>query len=192
MSQKTIMIVDDEQGFTQMVRLTLEATGHYRVVVENDPSRAIYTALKYRPHLILLDVIMPEREGPDVLNQLEAEERLRDIPVVFLTATITADEAAAENGRVGGRVFLPKPVPLTDLMHTIEREARCPRYTNPPGVMMPILFRANNLYHLRPRLSRRCGRLSAAARVFFPAPIVRQIPAPPWRRTSRPGERPCA
>ncbi|MCK5214174.1 MAG: response regulator [Candidatus Omnitrophica bacterium] len=119
MSLKKILIVDDERGFTEMVKLNLEATGYYQVKIENRGTHALSTALKYKPDLILLDVIMPELEGPDVVNQLKRDPDLQDVPVVFLTATVTKEEVDVQGGFIGGHAFIAKPSSLEKLINCV-------------------------------------------------------------------------
>ncbi len=122
MDKKRILIVDDEPHFTEMVKLNLEAGGQYSVFVENRGTQALHSALVCKPHLILLDVIMPDKEGPDVLDQLKRHERARNIPVVFLTATVTEEEVREHQGHIGGRTFLAKPGTVRSLVECIEHE----------------------------------------------------------------------
>jgi len=120
-AKKKILIIDDEPGFTSMVKLNLETTGRYEVMIENDSQQAVATAAAYQPDLILLDIIMPV-EGPDVLCQLRKSEALQDVPVVFLTATVRREEVAHENGHIGGHPFLAKPGTVDELITCIDEE----------------------------------------------------------------------
>ena len=122
MRKKKILVVDDEKNFTDMVKLNLELSGQFQVLVENDPTQAVQVASVFRPDLILLDVIMPHIEGPDVLFVLRQNDLTTAIPVVFLTATVTRDEVQAGQGKIGGHSFLPKPCSLSELMKCIEDE----------------------------------------------------------------------
>ena len=122
MTKKRILVVDDEAGFTEMVKLNLEATGRYEVKVENDSTRATDAAIKYRPHLILLDVIMPDAEGPDVVCHIRKNDLVKDIPIVFLTATVTKDEVNEHCGNIGGHEFLAKPVSIKEMINCIEKQ----------------------------------------------------------------------
>ena len=121
MSKRKILIIDDEKEFSEMVRLNLECTGKYDVSVETDANNAIFSALKCRPDLILLDVIMASKEGPDVAIEIKRDPRLRDTPIVFLTATVTQQEVDAGGGRIGGQAFVAKPSDLDILLQSIER-----------------------------------------------------------------------
>lgn len=119
--KKRLMIVDDEKGFTSMLSLNLEATGQYEVRVVNNPKDAQPMALQYHPDLILLDVIMPQMEGPDVANEIRSNPNIKNTPIIFLTATVTNDEVAAQGGHIGGHRFVSKPSQLPTLLDTIEK-----------------------------------------------------------------------
>ena len=121
-NKRRVLIIDDEPGFTEMVKLNLEATGQFEVRIENQASEAVVTALSYLPELILLDVIMPEIEGPDILLEFKRHPQLKKIPVVFLTATVTKDEVDAEEGNIAGHVFVAKPSTVKELMDCINRQ----------------------------------------------------------------------
>lgn len=121
MTKKKILVVDDERGFTEMLKLNLETTGKYEVVIENDSSNAFKTAIAFNPDLIFMDIIMPKMEGPDVVCQFRNNAELKNIPIVFLTATVRHDEVEGENGIVAGYQFLAKPCSMVELVDCIEK-----------------------------------------------------------------------
>jgi CheY-like chemotaxis protein len=121
MKKQRILIVDDERGFTDMLGLNLESTGRFEIRVENSPTKTIETALRFRPDLILLDVIMPYAEGPDVAAELKASAELKRIPVIFLTATVTKEEVDSQDGMIGGHFFVAKPSSVEYLLSTIDK-----------------------------------------------------------------------
>ncbi len=116
---KRILIVDDEDGFTRLVRMTLESTGRYEVREENDGIQALASALEFRPDLIFLDVVMPDVDGGDVAAQLRRAPRLQNVPIVFLTAIVSQSETG---GMIGGFPFLSKPVSLDSMSRCIETQ----------------------------------------------------------------------
>lgn len=118
--KRKIMIVDDEDGFASMVKLNLEEKGPYEVLVESNALLAYNAAIRHRPDLIFLDIIMPEMEGPDVFFQITNDKEIKDIPVVFLTATVTREEVQNQQGVIGGRRFLAKPSSVDELIACIE------------------------------------------------------------------------
>lgn len=120
----SILLVDDEKSFTDMVKLNLEATGEYVLKVENTGTGAIAAAKKFRPDLILLDIIMPDADGGTVLFGLQNEKDTKDIPVVFLTAIVSERDTERIDYRISGRPFLAKPVTTTQLIECIRRNVR--------------------------------------------------------------------
>lgn len=121
MDKKKILIIDDEKGFTEIVKLNLESTGKYDVRIENNATDALFTSLQFRPDLVLLDVIMAQKEGPDVVAEIKADPRLSETPIIFLTATVTQEEVDAEGGIIGGHPFVAKPSNLETLLSSIEK-----------------------------------------------------------------------
>jgi len=124
MEKKRILIVDDEPGFTRMVKLNLEKTGEFEVREENRAMAALASAREFKPDLIILDVVMPSLDGGDVANLLKKDRLLRDIPVVFLTATVSRREAGPEGLTSGGELFLAKPISVDTLVHCIREHVR--------------------------------------------------------------------
>jgi len=120
-NKKKILIIDDEKGFSEIVKLNLEATGRYEARVEGDASNALLTVLQYCPDLILLDVIMAKKEGPDVAVEINNDPRIKETPIIFLTATVTQQEVDAEDGMIGGHPFVAKPSSLEILLDAIEK-----------------------------------------------------------------------
>ena len=118
--KRKILIVDDEPGFTKIVKMTLEASGAYEVLELNDPAAAVAVARQFSPDIILLDITMPELDGGDVLSQLRADPVLQNVPVIFVTATVRKSEVNAHNGLIGGEFFIAKPVSAEVLIRTIE------------------------------------------------------------------------
>ena len=91
--KKRILIIDDEESFTQLVKLNLEASGKYEVMTENKGSLGLVATKQFKPDLILLDLIMPDMGGGELSGQLESDEETKNIPIVFLTAIMTKEEA---------------------------------------------------------------------------------------------------
>lgn len=121
MEKKKILLVDDEEGFTRIVKLNLEATAKYAVRIENKGSLALAAVKEFKPDLILLDVIMPDMAGSDVAAQIKEDDETKNIPIVFLTAAVTKKELDGSCSLIGGRPFIAKPVNLKELIYCIEK-----------------------------------------------------------------------
>jgi DNA-binding response OmpR family regulator len=120
MTKKKILVVDDEQSMTRMLKRNLEATGRYDVRTENSGEAGVAAAREFQPDLILLDVMMPGNDGGEVAAKIKEDKRLVNIPVVFLSAIVKKEETQPTGGNIGGLTFLAKPVKLDDLITCIE------------------------------------------------------------------------
>ena len=122
MPKRRILIIDDEQGFTRLVKLYLEETGRYEVQAESRGAHGVAAAREFHPDLILLDIIMPDLDGASVAAQLREDAELRDIPVLFLTAMVSREETGAQSRVIGGNPFLAKPQSMEMLIACIEQQ----------------------------------------------------------------------
>jgi len=118
--KKKILLIDDEEDFCFFVKLNLEKTGKYEVLTTTSGSRGIIMASKEQPDLILLDIIMPEISGGQVAEQLLESPKTKDIPVLFITAIASRREVQSQEGVIGGRQFIAKPVTPEEIMAKID------------------------------------------------------------------------
>lgn len=122
MNKKRVLIIDDDIALTQMVKINLEDTGHYDVLVQNRSNRALPTAREYNPDLILLDYIMPDMDGGDISAQLRSDPLLQNVPVIMVTALVTNGEMNGD-GFVhrGGHIMVAKPIKFEKLEQCIDK-----------------------------------------------------------------------
>lgn len=118
---RKILLVDDEAGFTQLLKMNLEKGGRYEVRIENDSTKAISVAHSFLPDVILLDVVMPGMDGGDVQAALQIDRALSRVPILMLTALVDSTELS-EGGvaQAGSQMFLPKPVNLALLFRVLD------------------------------------------------------------------------
>ena len=116
MEKKRVFIVDDESGFTRLLKLTLEKTGSYQVLEENDGTKAWLQARDFKPDIIFLDIVMPKIDGGEVARQIRSDPLLAQVPIIFLTALVSRSETKNE---IGGFPFLAKPVSLEAITNCI-------------------------------------------------------------------------
>ncbi len=133
MTKTKVLIVDDEEGFCWMIKKRLEDTGKYDVYTESFSSRTVSMAKEVNPDAIILDFMMPDMDGDEVVERLREDQSTESIPVIFLTAI--AMKEGKEDSRVittGSNVVLGKPVSSALLMDTIDeviargRQIDCP------------------------------------------------------------------
>lgn len=119
-----VLAVDDEAGFTKLVKMNLERDQEFEVRVENDSNKALSAALDFKPDVILLDVVMPGMDGGDVLTQVKQNAALAEVPVVFMTALMAPREVGEHGFQMSPTgIVLPKPVNLDTLKKTLRSAA---------------------------------------------------------------------
>ncbi|MFZ5457283.1 MAG: response regulator [Pseudomonadota bacterium] len=106
--QKTLLLVDDTpENLTVLGEILMP---HYRVRVASSGARALAAATSDpRPDLVLLDVMMPEMDGYEVISRLRADPRTRELPVIFVTA-LDSTEDEAHGLELGAVDYITKPV----------------------------------------------------------------------------------
>jgi len=119
---KRIMLVDDEPDFTCSLRALLASSNEYEVREVNDSRTALDEMREFHPHLILMDIMMPEIDGSELVAQMRDDKALKMIPVVYLTALVTKQERCEPSFGFAHRRYLPKLVKLEELVECIERE----------------------------------------------------------------------
>lgn len=88
MSRKRILVIDDDDDVREVAALALETAGEYEIYTAENGRAGLAQALRTRPDLILLDVMMPELDGPATFRLLRQSETTSAIPVIFLTAKV--------------------------------------------------------------------------------------------------------
>jgi len=121
MSKRRILIVDDDLASARILKTGLEKIGGYEVLTELRAARAVSAARQFQPDLILLDVCLIDGDGGDVAFHLRRDERLRNVPIVFLTSIISQEEARNANALHGDFHYLAKPVRLGRVITCIEK-----------------------------------------------------------------------
>lgn len=87
-----ILYAEDEPDIREIATLALESIGQLEIITCESGTQVIDLAMQFQPQLILLDVMMPDMDGPATLDALNHHSMLNSIPVIFLTAKILPDE----------------------------------------------------------------------------------------------------
>jgi len=102
----SVLIVDDEN--MNMFALTHMLRPEYTVYAAKNGQSAIRIAKKQLPDVILLDILMPEMDGYEVLSQLKSDEETRNIPVIFVTGLISPEDEK-KGLEMGAADYISKP-----------------------------------------------------------------------------------
>ena len=112
---KTILIADDNDDLRSLLAYQLQAKG-YRILMASDGRQAVEKCRAEKPDLVLLDVLMPGKDGAEAGAELQEDPATSHIPVIFLTSLVQDAETATDN-----RITLPKSTPLDELIRKIEQ-----------------------------------------------------------------------
>ena len=123
MSKARILIVDDDLDFVDSTRTILEGNS-YEVITANEGDEGLQKAHQENPDLILLDVIMPVKDGFTAAEQLKKDPHLKNIPVLMLTAFSSKRQESSIPVSRGFSLetedYLEKPVSPEDLLSAID------------------------------------------------------------------------
>ena len=117
--RRKILVVEDNPDQLDAIRMTLKQAG-LAVGTATNGIDALKKANSLSPDLIILDVMMPDVDGGTIAADLAETQDLNHVPVVFLTAIVTKEEAGPTGSSIGGRILLAKPVNLKNLITCIE------------------------------------------------------------------------
>jgi signal transduction histidine kinase/CheY-like chemotaxis protein len=137
--QRIGLVIDDEAGARELIRRALEKDG-FHVTCAADGDEGLSLARDIRPAAITLDIMMPGRDGWDVLADLKSDEDLADVPVVMIS--VLDDEGTAYS--LGATDFVRKPIDRRKLSEVLaaateKREAVLEKRTGSPEELLDVL-----------------------------------------------------
>ena len=105
---RKILVIDDEEAIREVTKVTLELFAGWAITVAGSGPEGITLAAANRPDAILLDVMMPDMDGPRTLAGLKASKATERIPVLFLTAKVQATDLSRLRA-LGAKGVIAKP-----------------------------------------------------------------------------------
>jgi len=120
-----IMLVDDEPDIRTVAELALSSVGGWEVVLATSGEDALDKLKSDRPDIVLLDVMMPDMDGPTVLRRIREQKEISNVPVIFMTAKVQKREVDhyLELGACGviGKPFDPMQLPeqIREILHEL-------------------------------------------------------------------------
>jgi len=121
-----ILYVDDDKDIRHIVKLSLALDPLIELRLCADGAEALEAAADdpWRPDLVMLDVMMPGMDGPSILARMRADDALKHIPVIFMTAKVQPGEIEAYKA-LGAIGVIPKPFSPVDMPAEIGRLWKC-------------------------------------------------------------------
>ncbi len=120
MATKRILVIDDEDGIREIIQICLEAAAGWEVLTAASGNEGLVIAETQQPDAILLDVMMPDMDGPTTFKKLQANAAIEHIPTILLTAKAkTSEQQQFINLGVTG--VITKPFKAQDLVDQIRK-----------------------------------------------------------------------
>jgi two-component system alkaline phosphatase synthesis response regulator PhoP len=116
---KKILAVDDQVQIVRLIQVNLEKAG-FQVITAYDGDEGLEKFHAERPDLVILDVIMPKRDGFEVLRAIKTNPETQHTPVIMLTVK-AQDKDIFEGLKEGAELYLPKPFHPKELVSLVER-----------------------------------------------------------------------
>lgn len=116
---KRILLVDDDEAVANSLARGLRALGNYDVRVQTRGRLALGAAREFRPHLILLDIVMPEMDGSEVAARLAEDPEVGTVPVIIMTGLVDRAEMEPTSTDSAGRRIVAKPVEPAELAEIV-------------------------------------------------------------------------
>ena len=113
---KKLLIVEDDEALLKILQLLLENS--YDLILAMNGKQGLELATSQRPDLILMDIMMPEIDGLEVLRRLKDDPKMATIPVILLTARV-GDENIYGGYQLGADYYIPKPFTNAQLLNGI-------------------------------------------------------------------------
>ena len=119
MTEKTVLIIEDEEDAAELFAEMMRVSG-FRVLKTSKSTPALSMMAAEKPDVVLLDIMMPEISGLDILRQMRRDPALANIPVIVVTAKSMPSDI--KNGmEAGASTYLTKPVGYLELKEAVER-----------------------------------------------------------------------
>ena len=116
-TQRTVMVVDDNPDIITIVKTILEGKG-YSVLSASSGQELLNLLIDKKPDLIILDIMMPEMDGLEVLGRLKGITETASIPVILLTAKVQYEDVLG-GYKLGADYYITKPFTSTQLVNGI-------------------------------------------------------------------------
>ncbi|MEX0724557.1 MAG: response regulator transcription factor [Gracilimonas sp.] len=122
MANKKILVVDDETDLLDLIEYNLKKEGFDVLKAENG-EEGIKIAKEHKPDLVLMDIMMPKMDGMEAVEKMRADDELKSIPIIFLTAR-SDEKTEVEGLNKGGDDYITKPISTTKLISRIKAVMR--------------------------------------------------------------------
>ena len=116
---KSVLVIDDDPDVVEVVESWLKTSG-YEVYTASTGKGGLQKCKLLRPDAVILDIIMPDMDGPSVAEEIKDDPATSQIPIIFLTGAVKSSEVPKSH-IVGGQYFIAKPFSGEDLLKMLRQ-----------------------------------------------------------------------
>ncbi|HLD69406.1 MAG TPA: response regulator [Candidatus Omnitrophota bacterium] len=117
--KKKILVIDDQEDLLELTRRLLRSSG-YDVLTLASGTKALDLIKKELPHLVLMDMLMPDKDGGEICQEMKSDAALHHIPVILTTGQMMDKSEYSDEQSIGADDYLMKPFEIDDLISKIE------------------------------------------------------------------------
>ncbi len=121
-SRKTVLLAEDEPNIVESLNFLLQKAG-FEVNVVTDGRQALEQAFNQKPDMLVLDVVLPEIDGYEVLRRLRADQRTQGLPILMLTAKSQSEDRESAL-KYGADAFMTKPFANAEFTAAVRQLSR--------------------------------------------------------------------
>lgn len=133
MANETILLIEDDKNILELVRYNLEQEG-FRVITEAKGNAGLETAIKAKPALVVLDLMLPEMNGLEICKTLKRNDKTHTLPIIMLTAKGTESDKVV-GLELGADDYITKPFSPRELVARIKAVLRRSREKLPEEIL---------------------------------------------------------
>ena len=118
--KKKLLLIEDKEDLCTLLKLNIEDSGRYKVIIATDGEDGLKKAKEIKPHLIILDLGLPKLSGEEVCKKVRADENIGKTPIIIATAK--GSEADRIVGKViGANSYISKPFEIYELLEEVDK-----------------------------------------------------------------------
>ena len=118
--KKKILVIDDEEYLLELTQRLLRSSG-YEVITLANGTNALNLIKKELPHLVLMDLLMPDKDGSEICQEMKSDAAIQHIPVILTTGQMLDQAEYSDKESIRADDYLMKPFEIDDLLAKIEK-----------------------------------------------------------------------
>ncbi len=120
-SNLILLVIDDEKDALDLLKAMLEDLGYQNIITASGGVEGLSMAREHKPDLIFLDIMMPIMDGPQVMEEIQWDEEMPNIPVIVQSCLVTEDDVERMGRKIHNNFYISKPYKHEQIEEAIRR-----------------------------------------------------------------------